>query len=100
MTKISKTKQLEQQVKQLEQKLLEAKSQQASVYHTAARDLKKASVDHMMASGVIITITKIGGEKICEPFMIRDGLSHETISAMTDDMIRSYDLATMFKPKA
>jgi hypothetical protein len=99
MNKLTNTQRLQKRVQELERQLLESKAQQAGVYHLAAKELKKASVDHMYASGVIITVTKLGGQQVCEPFMVRDGLSTETITALTNDMIRSYELATLLEPK-
>ena len=89
-----------QRVVQLERQVREAIAGQAHVYHFADAYLHKASTDHLMASGVILTLTVLGGREICEPVMIRDGLSKETIEALRGDLRRSYELATMYKPSA
>lgn len=85
--------------KELERKLGEALAGQAHVYHFASTEINKASTKHLSASGVILTLTVLGGRKVFKPILIRDGLSNETIAALKKDMIRSYDLATLFKPK-
>lgn len=84
---------------QLKRQLCEALAGQAHVYHFATEGIKKSSTAHLMASGVVITITALGGREIVAPVLIRDGLSDETIAALQADFSRSYDLATMYKPK-
>lgn len=88
-----------QRIVDLERKLQEALAGQAHVYHFADYSLHKASTDHLMASGVIVTLTVLGGREICNPVLIRDGLSKETIEALRADFRRSYELATHYKPK-
>jgi hypothetical protein len=80
----------------LERRVLELEASIASTCYYALSDLKKLSTDHMMASGVVISITKIGGGIGIKPVMIRDGLSLETIAAISNDLKRSYDLATQY----
>lgn len=72
---------------------------QAHVYHFATEDIKKAGAASMMASGVVITITALGGREIVPPVLVRDGLSDATISALQTDFARSFELATIYKPK-
>jgi hypothetical protein len=93
--KVTKT----QRIAELERKLREAGAGQAHVYHFADAELHKASTDHLMASGVILTLTVLGGRKICDPVLIRNGLSLETVAALKADMVRSYHDAIEFKPK-
>ena len=95
--KTKKTK--AERISELERKLIEAVAGHASAHHFACAGLEKASTDHLAASGVILTLTVLGGRKICEPVLIRDGLSKETISALKADLVRSFELATLFKPK-
>ena len=83
----------------LKRKLTEALAGQAHVYHFAGCELQKLSTDKLMGSGVIITMTVLGGRPGMEPTLIRDGLSPETIAAIKADLKRSYDLAIQFKPK-
>lgn len=45
------------------------------------------------------TLTYLGGRELFKPVAIRDGLSDETIKALIADMVRSYELATMYKPQ-
>ncbi len=95
-----KTKQTKvQRIAELERKLKEALAGQAHVYHFASAALDKASTDHLAASGVIITLTFLGGREVHSPVLIRDGLSKETIEALKADFIRSYESAVEFKPK-
>lgn len=95
-----KTKQTKsERISELERKLKEAISGHASAPHFACAGLDKASTDHLAASGVVLTLTVLGGRKICEPVLIRDGLSKETITALKADLVRSFELATLFKPK-
>ena len=86
-------------IAELERKLSEALAGQAHVYHFAEAELLKAGTDKLAGSGVILTLTVLGGRKICEPVLIRDGLSKETIAALKGDLVRSFDVATLFKPK-
>lgn len=82
----------------LEREVMELKAQMASAYHFATATLDKAG-DNLMASGALLRINALGGREIIPPVLIRDGLSKASIDALRADMIRSYDLATMFKPK-
>lgn len=86
-------------ISELERKVQEAIAGQVHVYHFADASIDKASVDHLAGSGVIITLTALGGREICSPVLMRDGLSKETIEALREDLRRSYELATLFKPK-
>lgn len=88
-----------QRIAELERKYMEAKAGQSHVYHFADATVDKASTKHLMASGVIITLTVLGGREIFEPILIRDGLSDETIAALKADFVRSYELANLYKPK-
>lgn len=95
-----KTKQTKvQRIAELERKLKEALAGQAHVYHFASAAVDKASTDYLYASGVIITLTFLGGREVHSPVLIRDGLSKETIEALKADFLRSYQSAVEFKPK-
>lgn len=95
-----KTKQNKAQlIATLERKLVEALAGQAHLYHFSERELGKANVKQLMGSGVVITLTVLGGRELISPTLIRDGLSDELIAALRADFVRSYDLATLFKPK-
>lgn len=96
-----KTKEaLAAQVATLERKLAEALAGQAHVYHFADAAIEKAGTKHLMASGVVLTLTVLGGRQIFNPVLIRNGLSDETIEALRGDFRRSYEDATAFKPKS
>lgn len=85
---------------QLERQIHELESQLTFRYHAAYNEIDKAVTDRMMGSAVVLTLTALGGREIINPVAIRDGLSKETIAAIKADLIRSYELATLFKPKA
>lgn len=86
-------------IAELERKLVEANGQHAYVYAYASDAVEKASTDHLTASGVVLTLTALGGREIVKPVVIRDGLSAETIAAIRKDLRRSYDLAVKLVPK-
>lgn len=88
-----------QRIAELERKLGEALAGQAHSYSFASQTIDKASTDHLTASGVVITLTVLGGREIFSPVLIRDGLSKETIAALKADFVRSYENAIAFKPK-
>ena len=88
-----------QRIEELERKLREANAGLAYVYASASAALDKASTEHLMASGAVLTLTALGGRVLCPPVLIRDGLSLETVSALKVDLYRSYTLATVNKPK-
>lgn len=83
----------------LARKLREALAGQAYVYAYASEAIEKAGTEHLMASGAVVTITALGGREIVAPVLIRDGLSAATIAAFQADLLRSYELATLRKPK-
>ena len=83
---------------ELERKVKELESQLVHRHHFATRSIDKAGTKNIMGSGVIISLVVLGGREIIEPLCIRDGLSDETINALKADIIRSYEIATMFKP--
>lgn len=76
----------------------EALAGQAHVYHFASYALDKLSTDHLAASGLILSITMLGGREPFSPVLIMDGLSKETIAALKADLVRSYNKAIEFKP--
>lgn len=82
----------------LERKIRELEAQLVHRYAFGAQTIDRASILKLMGSGVILTLTAIGGKEIIEPVCIKDGLSDETINALKADFLRSYDLAVMFKP--
>lgn len=83
----------------LQRKIMELESQLAHRYHYAQSEIKKASTDHLMASGAIVSVAALGGRVIMGPVLIHDGLSPETIAAIQNDLHRSYEQATMRKTK-
>lgn len=86
-------------IAELERKLKEALAGQAHVYQFAEQGLAKASTQHLVGSGIVITATVLGGRELFAPVLIRDGFSPELITALKADFKRSYDLAVMYQPK-
>ena len=80
---------------QLLQKVKELRAELPISYTMANSTIDKASVDKLMASGVMLQLTGIGGREIIEPIIIRDGLSKETIDAIKADIKRSFAIATL-----
>jgi hypothetical protein len=78
---------------------MELKAQLSHVYAFADASIEKASTEHLRASGALIQITALGGREIIPPVVIKDGLSPETIACLRRDLVRSFELATAFKPK-
>lgn len=83
---------------ELARKVKELEAQLAFTYHNASLTISKAGDSHM-ASGVLVQLHSLGGKEITPPFVVRDGLSQETINALHADIVRSWEIATMFKPK-
>lgn len=67
-------------------------------YHFAGNELLKCGSDRYMASGLIVEIKNLSGKTVVIPFMVKDGLSNNTINALLDDMQRSFNSAVEFKP--
>lgn len=88
-----------ERIQTLERKLMETQAQLIHVLHFSCADLNKASMDKMHGSGVIITLTALGGRQLIEPTLITNGLSDTTIQALKADMVRSFEYKTEFKPK-
>lgn len=94
----TKKKARDAEIATLKRKLMEAEAQMAHVYHFVAAGLPKANRDRMAASGVLVRLHTLGGSEICPPFVIRGGLSCETIDALTADAKASYATATELRP--
>lgn len=82
----------------LKRSVIELTAQLAFNYSVADRDLDGAG-GGLMGSGVLLQLTALGGREIMKPIVIRDGLSAETIAAIRNDIIRSYELAVMYGPR-
>ena len=93
-TKLKKT----DRIAKLTRERDEALAGQVHTYHFASYALNKLSTNHLAASGLILSITVLGGKEAFDPVMIRDGLSEETIAALKADLVRSYNLAISLKP--
>lgn len=88
-----------QRIATLERQLKEALAGQVHTYAIAEAGLSKASKQHLMASGVVLTLMVLGGRELFPPTLLRDGLSDEFIAALRNDLKASYELATLHKPK-
>lgn len=88
-----------QRIATLERKLCEALAGQAHTYAFAEMGIEDANTSRMLGSGVVLTITALGGAELCRPVLIRDGLSEESIAALKSDLRRSYEVAIEMKPK-
>ena len=87
-----------QRIVELERKLYEWGAYHIYRHHNASKALDKLSTDRLMGSGVVLSLTKVGGEEAFEPVMICNGLSKETIAALKADLARSFNYATEMKP--
>ncbi len=87
-----------QRIAELEKKLEEAKAQHIYLYYFASKALDRFSTDKLMGSGVVLSLTLLGGKELFEPVMICNGLSKETIAALKADLARSFNYATEMKP--
>lgn len=94
-----KTKPAKPTRQQLERKLLESEALALYRYGSAYTDIGKASTDHLMASGVLLQLTALGGREIIRPVVIRDGLSPDTIECLKRDIKRSSDQACELRVK-
>ena len=79
------------QIASLNRRVVELLGQLSSTYTSAYRALDKTGVDHLTASGVMVTLTALGGRQLAEPFCLRGGLSEATIAALKADIKRSYE---------
>ena len=87
-----------QRIVELERKLYESSSYHIYRHHFASKALDKLNTDKLMGSGIILSLTKVGGQEVFEPVMICNGLSKETIAALKADLARSFNYATELKP--
>lgn len=87
-----------QRIAELEQKLEEAEAYHIYRHHFASKALDRFSTDKLMGSGVVLSLTLVGGKELFEPVLICNGLSKETIAALKADLVRSFNYATEMKP--
>jgi hypothetical protein len=76
--------------------VMELKAQLACSIGAAFDAVPKASKFH--GSGVIVTVTALGGAVVVPPVVIRDGISAATVDALQNDLRRSFELATLVNP--
>lgn len=77
---------------QLKQKLLAAEACDIGRLKQSYNNMEKTGTDYYMASGVIITITRMDGTPIISPTVIADGLSAKAIEVLKEE-IRMYQAA-------
>lgn len=94
----SKSKSKDVLLAEARREIKELKSQMIHTYHFASLDLSKANMDAMLGSGVILELTALGGKKLIDPVMIKNGLSKETILAIQRDLRRSFEYSIEFQP--
>lgn len=92
------TKKAKPSRQELERKIAELEAQLVHRLAFGIKTIHKAGSDHLKGSGVVLSLTLLGGKEVMEPVMIRDGLSPETIAALKADIVRSFEVATLFKP--
>lgn len=90
-------KKVKQTKAQLRRKVLELESQLAHAYHFASATIDKAG-PNLMGSGVVLQLSYLGGANVFSPVCIKDGLSLDTIAALKSDLVRSFELTTMYRP--
>ena len=86
-------------IKRLTRERDEALAQIPYRHAFASNALHKLSTDRLLGSGVILSLTLLGGQQLFEPVMISNGLSNATIKALRDDLFRSFQHNTENKPK-
>ena len=84
--------------RKMSHKAKELEAQMAHKYYYAHAQIDKVSTDRLMASGVMLELTFLGGEQAIPPVVVKDGLSNETIEAIKKDLRRSFHRAIEFKP--
>ena len=90
---MTKTKAVKATKAELRRKVFELETQIASRCKAALREIPQFG-DDAMASGVILQLTVLGGRAL-PAVCIRDGLSRESIIALSADIERSYGIATL-----
>ena len=87
-----------QRIVELESKLYESNAYHIYRHHFASKALDKLNTDRLMGSGVVLSLTLLGGKEAFEPVTISGGLSKETIAALKADLARSFNYAIEMKP--
>jgi hypothetical protein len=80
-------------------KIRELEAQILSAYWSADSALDGVVMEKMLGSGVLVTLSALGGREIVRGVVIRDGLSESTVEALRADIRRSYAQATEMKPR-
>lgn len=96
MAKRDKIAALAAELATAQRRAAELQAQLASTLGAAFDDMGKAADFH--GSGVILSLSALGGREIVRPVMIRDGLSPDSVTALRRDVCRSFELATLVSP--
>lgn len=99
MATLTKKRKRDLELETLKRKNMELEAQLAHVYHFVTVQIDRAGGDRMMGSGVLVQLSFLGGKEVCPPFVIKNGLSDETIRAIKKQCQESYASAIEFKPK-
>lgn len=94
--KHDKRARLEADLADAQRRVGELRAQLAGTLGAAFDAMPKAAECH--GSAVILTLTALGGREIVPPVAIRDGLSPATVTAIQEDLRRSFELATLVSP--
>lgn len=89
---MAKVKAVKKTRAQLQRQIDELTAGLNAVHQSALMGIKKAVTDCRMGSGVLVQLTAVGGGEIIPAVMVRDGLSAETIAALSADIKRSLEL--------
>jgi hypothetical protein len=90
---MTKTKAVKATKAELRRKVFELETQIASRCKAALREIPQFE-SNVFGSGVILQLTVLGGRAL-PPVCIRDGLSRESVIALSADIERSYGIATL-----
>jgi hypothetical protein len=91
-----KTKQTKaQRIAELERQLHEAKAAQVHNYHFASKGLDKLGTDRLMGSGVILSMTVLGGRTTFDPVLILVDKLNPGSSALSPRSSRSASVTAL-----
>jgi hypothetical protein len=75
-------------IKELRQRILVLEGSRPACLLQAERNIDGASMQKLMASGIVMRFEHLDGKPIIDPVVIPDGLSEETIGALKLDFKR------------
>ena len=95
---MKKSQELQLKLATAERKLRETEAQLVHVYHFAQHGILKADTKRTVGSGILVQLHYLGGAEVCPAFVVKDGFSDQTITALCADLQRSYEKTIEFKP--